>query len=314
VILDVIKGHMGGNTIALFYGEQLPAGRELELSVKALDQNHLWCHEAGILYPSAAGGSRLRVKISEPTLPSFISACGGMTQVLGKALVETDLGKNLGIRLKEPASEVIIETDAGPTRLEIHITGGKAVRTITDLGAFLHECLDRGVRPWELLGVELYQVGVVMVVNAEKVKRAYPRADFANWDAPTRELLSRIQKEFQEKTGVRDYYFTLYDWNPERSGDLRVFFPHCIPQDYFEPACGTGSVALGVALVCSGELERRRGLPEGKVKLSLEAGGGMGLGGPDITEVFLEISGGKPSGALFSHSLVEITLTGKLYL
>lgn len=314
MILDVIKGHMGGNTIALLYGEQLPVGRELELSVKALEQNYLWCHEAGIIYPSAAGGIALRVKISEPTRPSFISACGGMTQVLGKALVETDLGENFGIKLKEPVSEVIIETDAGPARLEIHTAGGKAKRTITDMGAFLNECLDRGVRPWKLQGVELYQVGVVMVVNADNVKRVYPGADFMNWDAPTRELLSEIQKEFQERTGVRDYYFTLYDWNSERSGDLRVVFPHCIPQNYFEPACGTGSVALGAALICSGELERRRGLPEGKIKLNLEAGGSIQLGGPDVTEVFLDISGGILAGASFSHSLVEITATGKLYL
>jgi hypothetical protein len=314
VILDVIKGHMGGNTIALLYGEQLPAGRELELSVKALGQNYLWCHEAGLLYPSAAGGNRLRAKISEPTVPSFISACGGMTQVLGKALVETNLGKKLGIKLSEPVSEVIVETDAGPTRLEIYIDGGKAVRVLTDLSAFLGECLERGVRPWKLQGVELYQAGVVMVVDAEEVKRAYPRVDFFNWDAPTRDLLTRIQEEFREKTGVSDYCITLYDWNPERGGDLRVLFPHCISQDYFEPACGTGSVALGAALVCSGELARRRGMAEGRVKLNLEAGGGIGMGGPDTTEVFLEVSGGLPVHASFSHSLVEITLTGKLYL
>ncbi len=313
MLLDFIKGHMGGNTIILLNGEQLPVGEELELSVKALDQNHLWCHEAGILYPSA-GGADLKVKISEPTLPSFISACGGMTQVLGKALVDTDLGANFKIKIREPVTSVIIETDAGPAGLEIHIAGGRAVRTITDMRAFLHECLDRGVRPWKLQGIEVYQAGVVLVVNAGKIRELHPRVDFINWDAPTRELLSEIQEEFQEKTGVRDYYMTLYDWDPERSGDLRVLFPHCIPQNYIEPACGTGSVALGAVLVCSGELERRRGLPDGKVKLNLEAGGSIGLGGPDITELFLEIAGGKLIGASFSHSLVEITVTGKLLL
>ncbi len=313
MLLDFIKGHMGGNTIILLHGEQLPAGRELELSVKALDQNHLWCHEAGILYPSA-GGADLRVKISEPTLPSFISACGGMTQVLGKALVETDLGDHFKIKIREPVTEVIIETDAGSAGLEIHTTGDKALRTVTDMRAFLKECLERGVRSWVLQGVEVCQAGVVLVVDAVKISEVYPRVDFINWDTPTRELLTEIQNEFQEKIGVRDYYFTLYDWNPERSGDLRVLFPHCIPQNYFEPACGTGSIALGVALVFSGELERRRGLQEGKVKLNLEAGGSIGLGGPDITELFLEISGGKPTGASFSHSLVEITVTGQVHL
>lgn len=313
MLLDFIKGHMGGNTILLLYGEQLPEGRELALSVKALDPNHLWCHECGILYP-ADSGTDLKVKISEPTLPSFISACGGMTQVLGKALVETDLGDYFKIEVREPVTEVIIETDAGPTALEIHSTGGKNLCTVTDMGAFLEECLKRGMRSWKLQGVDVNQAGVVLVVNAEKIKEVYPRTDFTNWDAATRELLSGIQSEFQKKTGIGDYYFTLYDWHPERSGDLRIVFPHCIPQDYYEPACGTGSIGLGAALLFSGELEQRRGLQEGTVKLKLESGGSIELGGPDTTELILEIAGGELTGASFSHSLVEITVTGRVHL
>ncbi len=311
--LDFVKGHMGGNTILLLYGEQLPPGRELELSVKALGPNHLWCHESGILYPST-GEAALKVKISEPTLPSFISACGGVTQVLGKALVETDLGSHFKIEVREPVTEVIVGTDAGPTAIEIHNSGGKTLRTVTDMGAFLKECQEGGVRSWKLKDVEVYQVGVVLVINAEKIKETYPRVDFISWDAATRELLSGIQGEFKEKTGIGDNYFTLYDWHPERSGDLRVVFPHCIPQDYYEPACGTGSIALGAALLFSGELGQRYGLQEGTVKLKLESGGSIELGGPEITELFLEIVGGVLKGSSFSHSLVEIVVTGRVYL
>ncbi len=311
--LDFVKGHMGGNTILLLYGEQLPPGRELELSVKALGPNHLWCHEGGILYPSA-GEAALKVKISEPTLPSFISACGGMTQVLGKALVETDVGDHFGIKIGDPLTGIDVETDAGLTGLEIHTLGNRVLRTVTDMRAFLSECREKGVQSWKLRGVEIYQVGVVLVANADRIRAAHPGVDFANWDAFTKELLSEIQNEFHKKTGARDYYFTLYDWNPERSGDLRVFFPHCIPQDYYEPACGTGSIALGAALFFSGELAQRQALQEGIVNLKLESGGSFGLGGPDITEIFLEISGGELTGASFTHSLVEITATGKVYL
>lgn len=310
--LDFIKGHMGGNRIVLLYGEQLPVGRELELSVKVLEQNYLWSHEAGILYPSP-GGAGLRIKISEPTLPSFISACGGMTQVLGKALVETKWGEYFQIEIREPVTEVALETDAGPTRLEIHTAGGKALRTITDMRAFLGECLEIGIRSWKLKDVEVTQAGVVMVVNADKIREVYPRVNFNGWDAQTRELLTEMQNEFHEKTGQREYYLTLYDWNSERGGDLRVLFPHCIPQNFIEPSCGTGSVALGVALVASGELERSRGRPDGQIKLKLEAGGSIELGGPDITELFLEFNGGELTGASFSHSLVEITVTGKVH-
>lgn len=311
--LDFVKGHMGGNTILLLYGEQLPSGRELELSVKALGPNHLWCHECGILYPSAAGAD-LRVRISEPTLPSFISACGGMTQVLGKALAETDLGDHFKIKFTEPRTELAVETDAGPTGLEIHISSGGVLRTVTDMRAFLEECREEGIRTWSLRGVEIYQVGVVLVANADRIREAHPGVDFVNWDDPTKELLGQIQDEFHGKTGAQDYYFTLYDWNPEGSGHVRVFFPHCIPQDYYEPSCGTGSIGLGAALFYSGELARRRLLQEGSVRLKLECGGSFGLGGPDITELYLEIAGGELTGASFSHSLVEITATGKVRL
>lgn len=311
--LDFVKGHMGGNTILLLYGEQLPAGRELELSVKALDQNHLWCHECGILYPPDDEAD-LKVKISEPTLPSFISACGGMTQVLGKALVETELGNHFGIKLTDPVTRVIIGTDAGPTGLEIHRPEGRFLRIITDMRAFLEECRLGGIRSWRLQGVDIYQAGVVLVADADRIRKAHPGVDLVNWDTSTKNLLSTIQMEFHKKTGERDYYFTLYDWNPEGSGHLRVFFPHCIPQDYYEPACGTGSIGLGAALFFSGELAGRRDLQEGTVKLKLESGGSFGLGGPDITELFLEISGGELTGASFSHSLVEITATGRVHL
>lgn len=311
--LDFIKGHMGGNTILLLYGEQLPAGRELGLSVKALGANYLWCHECGILY-RADSGADLKIKISEPTLPSFISACGGMTQVLGKALVETDLGDHFKIKIEEPVTRVVIETEAGLTSLDIHVAGGKVQRIITDMGAFLNECREKGIASRVLEGIEACQVGVVLVANADKIKETYPAVDFVRWDSSTRDLLSRIQDEFHQKTGECDYYFVLYDWNPERSGDLRVLFPHCIPQNYFEPACGTGSIALGAALLFSGELQQRRGLREGIVKLKLEAGGSIQLGGPDTTELFLYVAGGELAGASFSHSLVKITATGQVRL
>lgn len=311
--LDFVRGHMGGNLIVLLCGDQVPAGRELELAVKALGINYLWAHEAGILYPGG-GGADLSVKIAEPTSNCFISACGGLTQVLGKALVETDLGERFQIDLQEPLTKVKLETGAGLAQLEIETAAGRATRVVTNMHAFIRECYDRGIRAHELQGIKVMQVGKVMVLNGDLVRQLHPGVDFAGWGGETRRILTELQREFQAVTGEPEYNFALYDWNPEHRGDLRVVFPHCIPQNFFEPSCGTGSVAVAIGALASGELARRAVLPGGKVNLKIEAGGSTALGGPDITELFLEVAGGKVEAASFSHSLVEITAAGQVWL
>ena len=100
--LDYVKGHMGGNTILLLLGEQMPRGREIEVTQKLLTPNYMACHEAGLLYGPQEGG-HLKVRIVEMGYLNYISACGGMTQVLGKSLVETWLGSFFTSRCRNPS-------------------------------------------------------------------------------------------------------------------------------------------------------------------------------------------------------------------
>jgi hypothetical protein len=309
---DFVKGHMGGNTIALLCGDQIPAGRELEVAVKALGPHYLWAHEAGILYPGA-NGAGLKVKIAEPTSNCFISACGGLTQVLGKALVETGLGPRFNIDVREPATTVMLETEAGLAEIEIAVSAGKAVRIVTGMRSFVRECYGKGVREMELLGVRLMQVGKFMVLNADLLKRVHPGADFVHWDGETRHILTEMQQQFIAITGEPEYNIALYDWHPAGGGDLRVVYPHCMAQNYIEPSCGTGSVAVGLGVLACGELERRGFASGGPVNLKIEAGGSIELGGPDITALLLDIRESKVESASFSHSFVEITATGQIW-
>jgi hypothetical protein len=311
MLLDYIKGHMGGNTILLLSGDQLPAGSEIELSLKALRATHLACHEGGILYPPQQGG-HLKVKIVEPFSTDYIVACGGMTQVLGKALVETDLWERFGIQIREPVTVVQLETDVGIMELKVEVREGKVVRVVSDMTLFARECYSMGVYPLCVGGVEAMRVGKFLVIDGEKLKHGYPDADYALLDMRSREVLVALQRQFQEKVGLSFYDYALYDWHPQNKGDLRALYPHHILKGMIEPACGTGTVAIGIAAYEQGQFPLKSDLNRQVFKARFETGGGEDLLGPDISELKLVYKEGRPGSAHFSHSFVEITSMGQV--
>ncbi len=307
--LDFVRGHMGGNLILLLRGEQIPEGVELETAVKLMGPNYLHAHEAGILYPGSRPGE-IEVKIVEPSVPCFISACGGFTQVLGAALVETELGSYFGVDTKRNPVEAMLITGCGPTELKIDTEGQIALRIKTDMDCFVTESYDSGVGAYSYGKLQYMRAGKFLVINADHFEAAYPGLDFVSWDQKTRDILQAIQHDFMERTGEIEPNVTLYDWHPERKGDLRVVFPHYVQDDFFEPSCGTGSVALGIAVLAAGELDQLTTSADGSYTLNIESGGGIELGGPDITVLEIKVDSGFVKSAVFSHSRVEITAVG----
>ncbi len=309
MLLDYMKGHMGGNTIALLLGEQIPEGREIQVAQEALSAPYLACHEAGILYQPREDG-HLRVKIVEPGNPDYIAACGGMTQVLGKALVETSLGRHFHIELREPVQEILLETDAGLLKLQVEIREGVATRVLSDLTFFARDCYSTGVYPMTLKGVQVMRVGKFLVVDGDKLKRKFPELDYASLDEDTREVLFALYREYHSQTGLDSYDFSFFDRNSRAGADLRAVFPHNIREGWIEPTCGTGSVALGIALY----EESRAPAREGAFRVTLETGGGLNLGGPDLTVLDMTYEGGELTEALFSHSFVQVTSLGQVII
>lgn len=312
--LDFVRGHMGGNVIILLRGDQIPQGLELETAVKLLGPNYLYAHEAGILYPAEKPG-QLKVKVAEPTVPCFISACGGFTQVLGAALVETSWGPLFDLEVDTSPVEVLLHTDCGPTMISVEQEKGKAKRVRTNMECFVEECYERGVHKMEFEGLEVMKSGKFLVINADQVRRILPAADFTQWSDKTRLFLDRVQRQFMKETGEVEPNVTLYDWHPAHQGHLRVVYPHLfIDDDVFEPSCGTGTVALGLALLAAGELEDLKKEPGSWLTLELESGGGLELGGPELTRLEMKIAADQVKSAVFSHSLVEITALGEVRL
>jgi len=311
--LDYLKGHMGNNIIIFLYGEQIPKGRELEAAVEVLQAHRVSGHETGILYPPARGGD-LMVKIVGFTSRAFITACGGLTQVLGKAAVETELGRRCSLTIREPETRIILETDAGPVPVTVEVAGGVAKRVWTDMGAFVRECYDLGVSRLELEGVSAMKVGKFLVLDGDKVKRHHPEADFESMAVRTQRILLRIQDEFQRQTFSNYHDFSLYDWHPQSAGDLRVLFPHNLATGHVEPACGTGFVATGIGLWELGDLHRRKIADEKGARVRYECGGAPVLMGPELASLELTCAGGRVVGAAFSHSVIEIMEEGRIAL
>ena len=310
--LVFVKGCMGGNEIILLDGTQVPEGKEIDWALAVLNPPHIRGHQVGLLYEGREP-DHVKVKTVSVSKKNFISSCGGLTQVLGKTIFEENLGEYLGLQIHFPVAELILETDAGPV-LVAAVEVDEGVKTITtNMTSFVNECYELGTGSMEVAGVRVTKVGKVLVVAAEDIRRRFPHVDLERIDEPVLEVLWQIHQEFLRKAypDWRSGDFAIYDLSPTQDADGRVIFPHHIPEGHIEPACGTGTVAIGIAIA-----ERGNVLPHnGTAELTFASGGSSSeIGGPDLTKLWLTIEDSKVIDASFSHSPVEILATGKIWL
>ncbi|MFW6104907.1 MAG: hypothetical protein ACOC6I_03605 [Candidatus Bipolaricaulota bacterium] len=313
--VDFIKGHMGGNEIILLNGHQIPEGQERERSAVALNPPSIRGHQAGILYKEESG---IRAKVVSVTGLDFISMCGGLTQVLGKALEQGNFANIYEITTQEPTTDVTLFTDAGPIYLTLHIKDGQVAKTETEMNSFLQESYQKGVRPIEVAGVPAYKVGEALCSELDDIKDRFPSVDFEELGTEAYSVFEKIQNNFVERffpeSGIKGKTqgktFAIYDSHPERSGDIRVIFPHDVSTGHIEPSCGTGTSVVGITMC-----ERDQIPPEGEVELFAESGGDINhIGGPERTMLHMEMKDGKVESISFNHSLVELLAQGTLWV
>ena len=195
--IDFIKGHMGGNEIILLRGCQIPKGREIEAALLSLAPPSIRGHQAGIFYKSQ-NNNRLKVKIVGATSEDFIGSCGGLTQVFGKALGETEFANYFNIKIHDPVTEVFLETDVGIVSLEIEHHGSIVNRVSTNMKPFIEECYHLGVQSMPIEGIDVMKVGEVLVVNGDQIRKQYSAAVFEKMDERTLQILEAIQKGFMD--------------------------------------------------------------------------------------------------------------------
>lgn len=306
VAVDFVKGHMGGNEIVLLHESQIPKRDRLKIVLSILDPPSVRGDQAVLLERPRRGGD-IKVTVVDRASRDFISACGGMAQVLCRALLETGLGKHYRIRL--PRKQLTIETDYGTVRVSIGGTRRRPV-ILADMTSFVEECYRLGVSSIQVAGVEATKVGRFLVADAEKAQEKHPDADFNTMNRSAVEILTEMQADYdrQRFSDARNADYSLYSMYSDDPTRGRVLFPHNIAGGHVEPSCGSGSVAIAIALA------HAKRLRDGVSSLRFDSGGAPVLGGPDTTQVKVAIRDGRVMTAEFTHSLVEIVSIGKAWL
>lgn len=309
--LGFVKGHMGGNQILLTLKEEFPSEDFLGTSIPLLKFPHIRGDQLAILSNHPDGKVDIKVKIIDRSYKDYLDMCGGVTQVLGKALVETYLGAKLELELDESPAEIILETDIGLVSLEVYHQGGHVEKVLTEMKPFVRRCYEKGVKKIQLDKLQATKAGDFLVVEGDKIEQAFPNVSLDEIGDRALDALIQLQRDFDEKNFMekKNAEFAVYDLSSEVH-DGRLIFPHKVSSEHIEPACGTGTVAIGLAMAENGQL------PEtDRVEFFFDSGGSpRAIGGPDSTTLQLELGDEKVENAYFSHSLVEILATGEAWI
>jgi hypothetical protein len=315
--LDYVKGHCGWDTVTLVPAGQIPAERELEAALEIMRPPIDGGLEVGWLSPGDGPG-RIRLRMVASTVGGWITMCGGMTQVIGKALVETGLGARLGID-PAPDLEVVLVTDAGDIPVRVAVEHGRVAEVTTVMDRYVEHVRELGIEPLTIRGTPLLRVGKYAVFDIADLESAHPGLDFTRRDPGAHlDVLHELLREFRVLVGDPGVNGMLFDDRPEGPGDFRVF-PRFYSDDLaaaripWEFQCGTGGIAVAVALAHRGRLPFTDGvgtvlLEWGSIRVTPDPYGIR------TSKLELELSEGELRGASFSHSVVEVTSEGRLFL
>lgn len=319
---DFVKVHAGWDECIFIYGDQLPKGGELTLGLSFLRRPSIRATEVGILYPSETEG-RVRVRMIDDTKKDFIGMCGGLTQSLGKAIVETDIGERLGIRIMDGTNSVTLETDAELIPIKIDVSDGVVRSVTTDMQSYVDGCYQRGVSLVEVDGMTLVNVGIdgqekeFLVLDVDELLRRFPQVDFMTKDRAALDALETVYAAFADSLGMPlDYLYGVVYKVEEAGTAIRIctvfrFVPWDFQRgDRLEYACGTGTTALGIALYKRGQIA----FADEPVEVLLTVGGEH-LPEETRMKTRLTLTGtqNRVVGAWFSHDRIELVASGKLY-
>jgi len=321
---DFIRGHCGWDSVTLLYGEQIPKGREHEIALSLLFPPSFGGAEVGFLY-KPKNCEDIRLRIIDSTTRTWLPMCGGMSQVIGKAAIETKLKDYFNIKIQEPFTTVNVQTDSGLVPIEIEVSDGVVKKVTTNMSYYAGYLYKEGVKRVNILGVDAVKVGYFLIINIDDLKKKYPKYDFrfrglgSQWEA-----LRDIQAKYLIQEGIDEpaLYCMLYDMHPEGEGDARIFTrfyredakPRFDPYELnIEGQCGTGTIAVGLAMVEKGDIKVKDGL----ANILFELGSKYISKDPyglRTTLLKMNIQNKKIIKASFSHSVIELLATGKIYL
>lgn len=317
--LDFVKGHCGWDTLTLLVEGQVPPERELASALKILAEPVQGGLEVGFM----GRGSRpdeVRLRMVDSTSRDWIPMCGGMSQVIGKALVETFLHDHFAVDIDAPRLHFKLLTPSGTMPIAVEVNDRRATRTLTTMDGFVSYLYERGVEPLTLNGCELLRVGHMLVIDLAALERAHPGLDFTTRrPGEALDIVNGMLEAYVKRAdGQHGVVGMMYDDRPEASGQFRIY-PRFYSKDMaaasspYEFQCGTGTVAVGLALAYRGTL------PFKSTSGSILFEWGSQRTTPDpygvrTSQLNLTLQGARVRQANFSHSVVEILSEGKLTL
>ena len=314
--LYYLKGHCGWDVLSLLLSEQIPEAEQLDTALKVLDVPVAGGIEVGLLGRTATPHD-IRLRITDSSTRQWLAMCGGMTQFIGKALVETQLRDSFDIDTAAPVINVRLITDACVIPLTIEVSAGKAVRVTSHMGSYLELTYAIGVRPIELRGVRALDVGEYLLVRMQDLEAAHAGIDFTRRDpGPHLDIIDDLLRQYAMQPRPAGANAILYDDRPEGPGQFRVF-PRFLDATAaripYEFQCGTGTIAAAVALAHAGMLPFAGECGE----LLLEWGSQRATPDPygiRLSRVQMTRDGTRLTSASFSHSTIEIVMEGQVYV
>ncbi len=307
--INFVKGHMGGDEIILLDGRDVPLQIRKKIALSVLHSPNIRGREVGILYKNEHENN-LSVKIVELTSRDYIPMCGGLTQVVGKALIETNFRDLFDIKVTKPNTRIYLHTDAGVFPINVEVENGKVGKIFTDMETYVKRCKLQGFNDIKK-GVRTTKTGICnyifTAIEYKDLTNLYPNINFWKLTPQAIDKLDDIRLKLKE----RYLYTIIYEKREENL--FRTAFRFLPPDPLTmeeEFACGTGSTALSLILYHKKliNIETNEATVEFILKEERESTQ------PETTSIKLRIRNKEISNVRFSHSHVEIISEGRLFM
>lgn len=318
VTVDFVKGHCGWDALTLVRDEQLPSAEALQCALKIVSSPIDGGLEVGLMSPGERAG-QIRLRMVSSTARDWIPMCGGMTQVIGKALVETSLGRHFGVDTADGMLHVTLLTPSGEIPIHIDVRDGRARSVRTTMDAYVEYTYQRGVEAMIVGDIPILRVGDYAILRLEDLEAPYPDLDFSSRQrGQALDIVNGVLRAFGERRAISGVNGMMYDARVEGPGQYRVF-PRFYSPDLaaaripWEFQCGTGCIAVAMAIAHTGKLPFSTHSGE----IILEWGSHRVTADPygiRTSRVDIDLGNGRVTSASFSHSVVEILAEGKLTL
>ncbi|MGH6634299.1 MAG: hypothetical protein ACREB0_13120, partial [Sphingopyxis sp.] len=195
--VDFVKGHCGWDVLTLLPAGQIPPERELEAALKILAPPLHGGLEVGFMGPGERPG-RINLRMVDSTSRGWIPMCGGMTQVIGKALVETFFRDRFEVDASAPRLSFELMTESGAIPINIDVRDHRAVRTTTVMDGFVSYLYRLGIESLTLENCDVLRVGDMLVLDLARLERAHRHVDFTRRDSgPHLEIVNGILEAYK---------------------------------------------------------------------------------------------------------------------